>query len=116
MAEKRLTRTARNLRRDMTEAEKLLWSHLRASQLDGTKFVRQLPVGPFIVDFACRSGKLIIELDGGQHAESTADAERTRVIEGFGYRIIRFWNHDVLTNIEGVLETIQTELHLARNR
>jgi len=99
----------------MTDAEKRLWGSLRASQLDNCKFVRQFPIGPFIVDFACRGAKLVIELDGGQHAESGGDAERTRMIETFGYHVIRFWNHEVLTNLDGVLETIRTELRLARN-
>ena len=114
MAEKRLTATARNLRRDMTDAERKLWQHLRASQL-GVKFTRQFPVGGYIVDFACRSLRLAIECDGGQHS-SDADAARTEVIEAHGYRVIRFWNHDIIENTDGVLETIATEIALARNQ
>jgi len=115
MPEKRLTPTARKLRRTMTEAETRLWTYLRGSQIEGAKFVRQFPIGPHVADFACRSARLVIELDGGQHAESTTDAERTRAIEAYGYRVTRFWNNDVLANTEGVLEAISRELLLARN-
>jgi very-short-patch-repair endonuclease len=115
MVEKRLTRIARKLRGDPTEAERALWARLRAGQVGGFKFVRQFPIGPHIADFACRSAKLVIELDGGQHATSETDAARTRLIEAHGYHVIRFWNHDVLSNIEGVLEAIRSELRLARN-
>ena len=115
MAEKRLTRTARRLRRDMTEVEKALWFRLRNAQLEGFKFVRQFPIGPYITDFACRGAKLVVELDGGQHAESTIDAARTRLIEAHGYRVIRFWNNDVHSNVNGVLEAIRNELLLSRN-
>ena len=113
--QKRLTGVARKLRNDMTDAERRLWSHLRASQLGGIKFTRQLPIGPFVVDFACRSARLAIELDGGQHADSPADDARTQIIEAHGYRVIRFWNNDVLQNTDGVLTAILEELNLARN-
>jgi very-short-patch-repair endonuclease len=116
MVEKRLTRTARRLRGEPIEAEKALWARLRSGQVDGFKFVRQFPIGPHIADFACRSAKLVIELDGGQHSTSETDAARTRLIEAHGYMVVRFWNHDVLANMEGVLETIHTQLLLARNR
>ncbi|MBB3980988.1 BirA family biotin operon repressor/biotin-[acetyl-CoA-carboxylase] ligase [Sphingobium fontiphilum] len=115
MVEKRLTSVARKLRRDPTEAEKMLWARLRAGQVDGFKFVRQFPIGPHVADFACRSAKLVVELDGGQHAMSEADTARTKLIEAHGYHVIRFWNYDVLSNIDGVLETIVSELRLARN-
>ena len=115
LPQNRLTPVARKLRRDQTEAEKLLWSKLRNRQLEGAKFVRQLPVGPYIVDFACRSLMLIVELDGGQHAENRADEQRTSAIENLGYRVIRFWNNDVLANVEGVVDAIGRELRLARN-
>jgi very-short-patch-repair endonuclease len=115
LTNKRLTPIARNLRRRSTDAEKRLWYHLRARQLQGAKFTRQFPIGPHVTDFACRDAHLAIELDGGQHAPET-DAPRTKVIEAFGYRIIRFWNNDVLANTEGVLEVIRHELLLARNR
>ncbi len=100
----------------MTDAERRLWSHLRASQLDGFKFTRQLPIGDFVVDFACRSARIAIELDGGQHANSATDNNRTAIIEAHGYRVIRFWNNDVLQNTDGVLTAIQEELNLAHNR
>ena len=112
---KRLTSLARNLRNDPTDAEKRLWSHLRVRQLCGVKFTRQHQIGDFIVDFACRSLRIAIELDGGQHAESTTDAGRTEIIEAHGYRVIRFWNNDVLANTEGVLHVIAEEIALARN-
>ena len=115
MVGKRLTGVARKLRGDMTDAERRLWSHLRASQLDGAKFTRQLPIGDFVVDFACRSARLAVELDGGQHAENSADDARTAIIEAHGYRVIRFWNNDVLQNTDGVLMAIVEELNLARN-
>ena len=99
----------------MTDAELRLWSHLRASQLGGTKFIRQHPIGPYVVDFTCRSARLAIELDGGQHADNPADAARTAIIEAHGYRVIRFWNNDVLQNTDGVLTAIVEELNLARN-
>ena len=115
MTKKRLTSAARNLRRRSTDAENRLWYYLRARRLEGAKFLRQFPIGNFVTDFACRDAHLAIELDGGQHTPE-ADAPRRRVIEAFGYRILRFWNTDVLQNTEGVLETIRRELLLARNR
>jgi BirA family biotin operon repressor/biotin-[acetyl-CoA-carboxylase] ligase len=115
VTEKRLTPVARKLRRDMTDAERLLWSRLRGCQL-GAKFVTQFPIGDAVADFACRSAKLVIELDGGQHALAPeAGAERTRIIELHGYRVIRFWNSDVTENLEGVLEVIAQNLRIARN-
>jgi len=100
---------ARRLRRDQTDVEKKLWSRLRDRRLDGWKFRRRAPIDRYIVDFFCSDAKLVIELDGGQHTLE-ADAERTRVIEACGYFIIRFWNTDVLTNIEGVLLRIAEAL------
>ena len=114
MPGKRLTPVARKLRRHQTDAEKRLWWHLRSRQVEGAKFVQQEQIGPHIADFACRRARLAIELDGGQHNE-TLDAPRTELIEAFGYRIIRFWNNDVLANTEGVLEVIRHELQIARN-
>ena len=99
---KPLTPVARKLRRTSTEAR--LWPHLRARQLDGVKFTRQFVIGPHIADFASRNLHLAIEIDGGQH-DGASDAPRTRLIEAHGYRILRFWNNDVLANTEGVLET-----------
>lgn len=112
MPEKGLTPIARKLRRRSTDAERLLWSCLRSRQL-GAKFVRQFPIGPYVADFACRSVHLAIELDGGQHSEAV-DKPRTVVIEAHGYRVIRFWNNEVIENLEGVLATIAQELALNR--
>ncbi|WP_081852742.1 DUF559 domain-containing protein [Bosea sp. 117] len=100
---------ARRLRRDQTEVEQLLRSHLRDRRLDGWKFRRQAPIDCFFVDFLCPDAKLVIELDGGQHTDEN-DAERTRMIEACGYLVIRFWNNDVLTNIDGVLLRILENL------
>jgi BirA family biotin operon repressor/biotin-[acetyl-CoA-carboxylase] ligase len=115
MAEKRLTGLARNLRNNATEAEQRLWLHLRASRFEGAKFTRQFPIGNFIVDFACRSLRLAVELDGGQHSGSPTDAGRTRIIEAHGYRVIRFWNNEVFENLDGVLTVIAEEIAIARN-
>jgi very-short-patch-repair endonuclease len=82
----------------------------RNRQIDGYKFVRQAPIGGYVCDFVCREKFLIIEVDGGQHSESTADAKRDRRLGEDGCRVLRFWNNDVLGNLEGVLTTIQTEL------
>ena len=97
---------AKSLRQDMTEAERRLWFHLRAHRLNGLGFRRQVPIGPYIVDFVCQERHLIIEVDGGQHAESARDAERDRWFAANGYRVLRFWNSDVTSNRSGVLETI----------
>ena len=94
---------ARNLRVNQTEAEKRLWSRLRNRAFFGFKFRRQMPVGPYIADFLCAERMLIVELDGGQHADSIRDMHRTDWLEREGYRVIRFWNNDVLANTEGVL-------------
>ena len=115
MSDKRLTGIARNLRSNATDAERRLWAYLRASQLDGAKFTRQFPIGNAVADFACRRLRLVIELDGGQHSESSTDAARTEMIESYGYRVIRFWNNDVMNNIDGVLIRIAEEVALARN-
>ena len=113
---KRLTPRARALRRRMTDAEMLLWSRLRASQLEGRSFTKQFPIGQAVADFACRSAKLVIELDGGQHdAEREADAARTQLIEAHGYRVIRYWNSEVMENLDGVLEDIREQLRIASN-
>jgi len=91
----------------MTDAEATLWRRLRSGQLAGTKFRRQVPIGGFIADFCSRNPKLVIEVDGGQHAEDAlADAARTRVLAAHGYTVMRFWNDEVLTNTEGVLAAI----------
>ena len=103
-----LTKRARQMRREPTEAERRLWSRLRSSGLD-VRFVRQRPIGPFIADFACRAARLIVELDGGQHG-TDYDQRRDAYLRGQGWRVLRFWNPDVLSNTEGVLETIRLAL------
>jgi very-short-patch-repair endonuclease len=101
---------ARRLRANQTDAETALWNRIRNRQIDGHKFVRQVPILGYICDFVCRERRLIVEVDGGQHNESAADAIRDRRLMDEGYRVLRFWNNDVLGNIEGVLMTIQAEL------
>ena len=99
---------ARGLRKNPTDAERALWKHLRLRQLEGHRFRRQQPLGPYIVDFVCFEKKVIIEVDGGQHAEQVvSDAERTACLEAQGFRLLRFWNHDVLRDIEAVKEVIR---------
>ena len=102
---------ARRLRRDQTEAERRLWSRLRGHQVDGVQFRRQQPVGQYIVDFVAFSHRLIVELDGGQHAEQEAyDDERIQWLEGQGFRVIRFWNDLALQETDGVIAAIQDAL------
>ncbi|TQI79793.1 very-short-patch-repair endonuclease [Serratia fonticola] len=98
---------ARRLRACMTDAEKYLWLQLRDRRLAGFKFRRQLPVGPYFVDFICWQAKLIVELDGGQHTVQVAyDQQRTSFLERQGFTVIRFWNDEVLRNWEGVRQVI----------
>ena len=99
------------MRRDPTDAEKLLWLRLRNRQLAGYKFRRQVWLGPYIVDFACWERKLIVELDGGQHvAAASYDEARTQWLEHRGYRVVRFWNNEVLLEIDAVLEAVLDNL------
>jgi very-short-patch-repair endonuclease len=107
------TQRARELRRNMTDAERALWRRLRRGTLGG-KFRRQAPVGQYIVDFACLEARLVVEVDGGQHAESRGDDERDRWLASQGFRVLRFWNNDVLGNIRGVLEVIAEALQERR--
>ncbi|BBC71936.1 DNA methylase [Altererythrobacter sp. B11] len=100
-------RHARSLRRNATDAEQALWPYLRGRRLGGLKFRRQATVGPYVADFLCAEKRLIVELDGGQHSPE-ADAARTAALEQLGYRVIRFWNADVLTNRDSVLAEILT--------
>jgi very-short-patch-repair endonuclease len=110
-ASKRPTARSRELRRNPTEAEKRLWRRLSARQVGETRFNRQFPIGPFICDFVSRTAKLIIEVDGGQHAvRSEADAQRTAYLRSRGHRVIRFWNNDVLENTDSVVEAIELVL------
>jgi very-short-patch-repair endonuclease len=101
-----LRRQAKALRANMTNAERRLWYLLRAHRFNGVKIKRQAPIGPYIVDFVSFERRLIFEVDGGQHADSEADGRRTRWLEGEGFRVLRFWNNEVLSNTSGVLETI----------
>jgi very-short-patch-repair endonuclease len=100
---------ARRLRKDMTLTENRLWYYLRNRRLDGYKFIRQKVLGNYIADFVCRDKWLIVEVDGGQHAESEAmayDAKRTAYFVSLGYRVLRVWGSEVMENVEGVLEEI----------
>ena len=104
---------ARNLRREQTEQEKILWSIIRNRQFYGLKFKRQVPIGVYIADFCCNEKKLIIELDGGQHNEPNNikyDKKRTKFLENEGYKIIRFWNNDINDNLEGVYTKLKQEI------
>jgi very-short-patch-repair endonuclease len=105
----KLRANARALRRNSTDAERVLWSELRAGLLNGVVFRRQVPIERYVADFVCHAAKLVIELDGGQHFSDEgerADARRSAVIEAKGFKVLRFSNHDVMTNRNGVLETI----------
>jgi len=111
MESKDAVKIARGLRRRPTDVESLLWQRLRGRQCGGYKFRRQVPIGSYLVDFACIEAKSIVELDGGQHAESvTQDAERTKYLESLGYEVIRFWNHDVMENISGIYDSLTLAL------
>ncbi len=107
----RPTMRSRELRNNPTEAELALWPHLSARKCAGTRFNRQFPIGPFVCDFAARTPRLVIELDGGQHDwQAERDSARTRHLEARGYRVIRFWNNDVLSNVESVVAEIERVL------
>jgi very-short-patch-repair endonuclease len=97
---------AQTLRAASTEAEKKLWHRLRDRRLGGTKFVRQAPIGPYYADFVCRACKFVVELDGSQHADNAYDDKRDAILIALGYRVLRFWNADVLGAIDDVCETI----------
>jgi len=102
---------ARELRKRLTDAEKKLWSHIRLRQITGHKFRRQQLIGKYIVDFACFEKKLVVEVDGGQHSlQSSSDKERTAWLESQGYKVLRFWNNEVLKEIEVVLDVIARAL------
>ncbi len=107
----KLFERAKALRRDMTEAESRLWKHLRAHRMDDVHFRRQHAIGNYIVDFCAPRRKLVIELDGSQHLEQKAyDAERTEFLKAQGYKVLRFWNHDVMNNLDAVLTVIWSTL------
>jgi very-short-patch-repair endonuclease len=95
----------------MTEAERCVWQILRSQQMHGHKFRRQVPIGRYIADFACHEARLIVEIDGGQHdSSSPQEAERSAFLQNEGYRVLRFWNNEVLANLGGVYEAIAGEL------
>ena len=105
------TKRARELRNNLTDAEHCLWQKLKRRQVKGVKFRRQQPIGHFIVDFVCFECRVIVELDGGQHAEQLHnDEQRTRWLEAQGYRVLRFWNNDVLANTEAVAQAVFDEV------
>ena len=102
---------ARALRRNATDAEKRLWQHLHDRRLGGHKFRRQQPIGPYIVDFLCTEKGLVVEVDGSQHAvQRERDDARTARLEAYGFRVLRFWNNQVLNETEGVLHKIEEAL------
>jgi len=108
---KKFTQIAKDLRKNSTEAEKLLWTNLKRRQLEEFKFRRQQPIGLYVVDFVNFERKIVIEIDGGQHAvEKEKDRERDRWLREQGFEILRFWNNEVLGNIEEVLEVIRKRL------
>jgi very-short-patch-repair endonuclease len=104
------TQRARRLRQTATDAELKLWYRLRSRSILGFKFVRQEPIGPYVADFTCRERGLIVEVDGGQHADSKRDLVRDQWFVDRRYLVLRFWNNDVMTNIDDVLETIAMAL------
>jgi very-short-patch-repair endonuclease len=105
------TALSRRLRQNATRVETILWNQLRSKQIEGLKFRRQQPIGGYIVDFVSFEKRLVVELDGGQHAVSRGkDRERDRLLTEAGYKVLRFWNNDVLQNLPGVLETIRKNL------
>jgi very-short-patch-repair endonuclease len=102
-----LKERARRLRREQTDTESKLWARLRSRQLIGFKFRRQFVIGPFITDFCCFKRRLVVELDGGQHAgKSTADEQRSAFLRSRGYRVLRFWDNEVMGDIDAVLQQI----------
>lgn len=107
---KEVTEIAKKLRKRQTEAEKRLWSRLRNKKLDGIKFRRQQPIGKYIVDFVTFDLDLVIEVDGGEHMENKNDKERDKWFKEEGFTVIRFWNHQVLGNTDGVLKRIKKEI------
>ena len=110
-----ISKRAQSLRGQMTDAEKLIWRHLRGRRFARIKFRRQVPIAGYVVDFAALDLKLIVEIDGGQHAMRAAqDRSRTAILERSGYKVIRFWNHDVLGNLDGVLEVLLQEIDISR--
>ena len=111
------TARARRLRSDMTDVERKLWNAMRGKQLEGCRFRRQHPIGAYVADFACVERMLVIELDGSQHQTQEAyDVDRSRYLNQQGWQVVRFWNNEVLENLDGVLEVIVKELQSASPR
>ena len=111
-------KTARRLRANATNAETMLWRHLKKFETEGTHFRRQVPLGPYVADFACMAARLVIEIDGSQHGDEpnrTRDEARTCWLESEGYRVIRFWNNDIVQNPEGLLDVIYAALYGSRD-
>lgn len=107
-----LKNAARDLRKNQTDAEAKLWRHLRSKQFEGLRFRRQHPIGSYVVDFICLDKSLVIEVDGGQHdSQRDKDKARDEWLRGEGFKVFRFWNNEVLRNIQGVLEEIRKELY-----
>ena len=108
--DQKTTQRARNLRREQTDVERQIWLRLNNRKIAGCKFVRQEPIGPYFADFACRERKLLVELDGSQHADSEYDRLRDAYLASLGYRVLRFWNSDVNARMKSVLDTIYAAL------
>lgn len=105
---KNLIKAARSLRKESTDIERFLWKHLRRRQLNGLKFRRQQPIGKYSVDFVCFEKQIVVEVNGGQHQEKRdKDIERDRWLQNQGFKVLRFWDNEVLKNIKGVLEVIR---------
>jgi very-short-patch-repair endonuclease len=113
--DRKSTNKTRALRRNSTDAETKLWFAVRDRRLAGFKLVRQKSIGPHVADFLCRERNLVVEVDGGQHAESESDQVRDAYLASEGYRVLRFWNSDVLANLNGVLQTILASLNSSSN-
>jgi very-short-patch-repair endonuclease len=110
-----LAKTARKLPSQMTDAERKLWFALKDRRFQSFKFRRQVPIGPYVADFLTFGSRLVVEVDGGQHAESARDIKRDRWLAENDFRVVRFWNNDVLSNLEGVLAALATELQNTRH-
>jgi very-short-patch-repair endonuclease len=105
------TTIAKALRRRLTDSERLLWRHLRSKQIEGNKFRRQEPLGKYVVDFVCHEKRIVIEVDGSQHSiDKGIDKARDKWLKEQRYNVLRFWNNEVLTNVDGVLEVIRNTL------
>ncbi|MCJ7496888.1 MAG: endonuclease domain-containing protein [candidate division Zixibacteria bacterium] len=104
----KISNVVKTLRKNSTKAERMLWKNLRTKQMEGFKFRRQEPIGNYVVDFVCFEKRIVIEVDGGQHVrEVIKDKQREKWLKKQGFKILRFWNNEVLRNIEGVIEVIR---------